>query len=323
MDQRMNIAGRRTGVEGVQRPRVVVLDIETAALDPTDQKGALDAMSGRVVCIGMLIDDQKAITEITLADEDERRLIDEFWRTIVRDDVVVGHNVLDFDLRFLRQRSWILGIQPSRTIDTRKYYTADVIDTLQLWTEWSGNKKGATLDALGLSLGCGGRTGSGANVAKMWAERDIDSIKTYCQEDVRTRVPCVLPADLPGAERNSVRCAAGASWTGWSGSRDPRRGGRMPRINKREPDTSEAMVSIRRDGTIGFDHNAVAAFSRRGIESASFIDERTGRSTGRWLTSAERRALEEKVLSAPRSGDIKDFGNFLRDRDKNSRAKEV
>jgi hypothetical protein len=87
----------------------------------------------------------------------------------------------------------------------------------------------------------------------------------------------------------------------------------MPRINKREPDTSEAMVSIRRDGTIGFDHNAVAAFSRRGIESASFIDERTGRSTGRWLTSAERRALGEKVLSAPRSGDIKDFGNFLRE----------
>lgn len=87
----------------------------------------------------------------------------------------------------------------------------------------------------------------------------------------------------------------------------------MPRINKREPDMSEAMVSIRRDGTIEFDRNAVDAFSRRGIETASFTHERTGRSTGRWLTSAERQALGEKVLSAPRPGDIKDFGNFLRE----------
>jgi hypothetical protein len=58
--------------------RTVVLDIETVSLDPTDEKGALDAMSGRVVCIGMLIDDQEGITEITLADQDERRLITEF-----------------------------------------------------------------------------------------------------------------------------------------------------------------------------------------------------------------------------------------------------
>jgi len=76
---------------------------------------------------------------------------------------------------------------------------------------------------------------------------------------------------------------------------------------------SEAMVSIRRDGTIRFDRNAVAAFSRRGIEYASFTDERTGRSTGRWLTSAERRALRQKVLSGPRLGDIKNFGDFLRE----------
>src|SRR5580698_8097300 len=86
----------------------------------------------------------------------------------------------------------------------------------------------------------------------------------------------------------------------------------MPRIDKREPEMSEAMVSIRRDGTIGFDRDAVAAFSRRGIETASFTDKRTGRSTGRWLTSAERRALGEKMRT-PRPGDIRHFGNFLRE----------
>ena len=87
----------------------------------------------------------------------------------------------------------------------------------------------------------------------------------------------------------------------------------MQRVDKCEPDMSEATVSIRKNGMLRFDRKAIAAFSRRGIETASFTDERTGRSTGRWLTSAERRALGEKVLSAPRSGDIKDFGNFLRE----------
>ena len=165
--------------------RTVVLDIETVALDPSDEKGALDAMTGRVVCVGMLIDDGREAKEITFAGEDEARIITGFWDALKPGDAVVGHNVLDFDIRFLQQRSWILGIQPSRTLDTRRYYTADVIDTLQLWTNWSGNKKGVTLDALGSALGCGRKTGEGARVAEWWAVRDIDSIKRYCGDDVR------------------------------------------------------------------------------------------------------------------------------------------
>jgi DNA polymerase elongation subunit (family B) len=186
MDRRTDIRDQRTVVDGVQRSRVVVVDIETVALDTNDDRGALDALTGRIVCIGMLIEDGQIVTEITLADEDERRLITEFWRNIAPSDVLVGHNILDFDLRFLRQRSWILGIEPTRKVDTRKYYSGDVIDTLQLWTNWSAHsRKGVTLDALGAALGCGAKTGKGTNVAKWWAERDLESIKAYCQQDAR------------------------------------------------------------------------------------------------------------------------------------------
>jgi len=187
------------GAQASEDRRTVVLDIETVALDPSNEKGALDAMTGRAVCISMLADDGKAAKEITLAGEDEARIIAGFWDALRPGDVVVGHNVLDFDIRFLQQRSWILGIQPNRTLDTRKYYTADVIDTLQLWTNWSGNKKGVTLDALGSALGCGRKTGEGANVAQWWAEHDIDSIKRYCQDDVRLayRVFCRLTYQEP------------------------------------------------------------------------------------------------------------------------------
>jgi len=187
------------GSQASEDRRTVVLDIETVALDPSDEKGALDAMTGRVVCVGMLIDDGREAKEITFAGEDEARIITGFWDALKPGDVVVGHNVLDFDIRFLQQRSWILGIQPSRTLDTRRYYTADVIDTLQLWTNWTGNKKGVTLDALGSVLGCGRKTGEGANVARWWAEHDIESIKKYCREDVQLtyRVFCRLTYQEP------------------------------------------------------------------------------------------------------------------------------
>jgi len=85
----------------------------------------------------------------------------------------------------------------------------------------------------------------------------------------------------------------------------------MPRINKREADMSQAMVSIRRSGMLRFDRKAIAVFSRRGIEFASFTNERTGRSTGRCLTPAEKRALGEKARPYPPAGEIKHFGDFL------------
>ena len=213
MNYTMKIA-ERAGDDGGRR--VVVIDIETATLDPGNDKGALNAMTGRVVCIGLLIDHAASITEIILADEDEHRLIADFWRIVAPGDVIVGHNVQEFDLRFLRQRSWILGAVPSRTIETRRYYTRDVIDTLQLWTEWSGNKKGVTLGALGAALGCGSKNSNGANVAKWWAERDLESIKSYCRDDVRLayRIFCRLtyrePKQLP-SDVQSVLTVPGES----------------------------------------------------------------------------------------------------------------
>ena len=112
--------------------RVVVLDIETVSLDVADLKGALDALSGRIVCAGLLFDEGDAISERVLLEEDESLLLSQIWSSLRPSDVIVGHNVLEFDLPFIKQRSWIRNIRPTRTLDMRKYYTVDVIDTMQL-----------------------------------------------------------------------------------------------------------------------------------------------------------------------------------------------
>lgn len=198
--------------DSVQR-RTVVVDIETVSLDATDDQGALNALRGCVVCIGVLVDDGIAVTATTFAGEDERGIIGNFWSVLKPNDLLVGHNVLDFDLPFLQQRSWILGIKPSSRLDTRRYYTKDVIDTLQLWTNWTGSKKGVTLDTLGSVLGCGRKTGEGAKVAQWWAERDIERIKKYCLDDARLayRVYCRLMYHEPKPDVSDEEQAVKAS----------------------------------------------------------------------------------------------------------------
>jgi len=89
MDRRTNIPEQAV-VEAVQPTRVVAVDIETVTLDPANDKGALDALSGRVVCVAMLIDDGNLVSELALAGEDERRMIGEFWRVLGASDVIVG-----------------------------------------------------------------------------------------------------------------------------------------------------------------------------------------------------------------------------------------
>src|ERR1019366_1436292 len=88
-------------LQSTQYRRTVVLDIETVSLDPNLAKGALDALTGRIVCVGMLIDDGKILHEIAIAGEDEAQILTEFWGTIHPTDVIVGHNVHDFDLPFV------------------------------------------------------------------------------------------------------------------------------------------------------------------------------------------------------------------------------
>jgi DNA polymerase elongation subunit (family B) len=189
---------RRQNPRCCDQGRTVVLDIETISLDDSDQKGALTATAGRIACICLLIADEHNIREVTLCQEDESQVLRDFWDELSPTDILVGHNILSFDIPFIRQRSWILGVRPSRDLDTRKYYTADVIDTLETWTNW-GNKKGATLEALGTALGCGGKSADGTKVEGWWADQNFEAIKSYCRDDVRLtyRVYCRLTYQEP------------------------------------------------------------------------------------------------------------------------------
>lgn len=164
--------------------RNVVIDIETVSLDPSDAKGALSAVTGRIVCICLLIDDGNEVQELALVGYDEADILNKFWKVIQPEDVFIGFNLLNFDLLFIRQRSWVLGVRPSRKLDLKRFYTTDLIDLMQLWTNW-GAQKFVSLGAVAEVLGCGAKNGQGSMVAQWWQEGKADEIAAYCSNDVR------------------------------------------------------------------------------------------------------------------------------------------
>ncbi len=144
--------------------RLVFLNIETVPTVNGDPDGALFALTGRVVCVAMAMDDGAAITESTFLDLDEKCILQDFWHAVRPSDCFCGHNIWSFDLPFIRQRSWVNGVRPSRRIDLRRVYTSEVLDTQQLFSNW-GATRYPKLDDLAQALGCGRKIGSGPDVS--------------------------------------------------------------------------------------------------------------------------------------------------------------
>ena len=84
------------------------------------------------MCVGYAVDDKPV--ECLYNDNDERTTLKEFWEVV--DSVssssgngqyadhqtqFIGHNLIDFDMRFIYQRSIVNGIKPSYEISFARY----------------------------------------------------------------------------------------------------------------------------------------------------------------------------------------------------------
>lgn len=158
-------------------------------------KTALDGSVGHVCCIGWAWDDGQAVSQWIerIADEKaalasvweslEQRLVDVPWRQ----PVVVGHNVINFDIRFLWQRAIILGIRmPTWFPRDPKPWGNDVFDTM---TAFAGQRGTIGLERLSLALGMDGKGDvDGSMIGDLWAKGEFEKITSYCRADVeRTR----------------------------------------------------------------------------------------------------------------------------------------
>lgn len=141
----------------------------------------LDGAFGRIACISYAFDDESPQT----LSGDEGKMLTDFWNVAKTASLFVGFNILDFDLRFIYQRSVILGVKPSVDLNFARYRREPIFDVMKEWSKWDNHY--VSLDTLAKALGLPtSKDGaiSGKNVAKAFEDGRIKEICEYCEKDV-------------------------------------------------------------------------------------------------------------------------------------------
>lgn len=100
-------------------------------------------------------------------------------------DLVIGHNIVGFDLTTIKMRAMVHGIiLPGKFKALKKYSDFPFYDTMQQLAGWDSSQwKG--LDWWCRRLGIEGKSNHGSNVYQMWKEGKQSEIDEYCRDDVR------------------------------------------------------------------------------------------------------------------------------------------
>jgi 3'-5' exonuclease len=175
---------------------------------------------GEVICIGWAVDDEPAQTLTRTLASPEAWLLGEFFGAVHRAIEAshkriprwVGHNVRDFDLRFLYQRSVVVGVRPPFALPHDARPGSDfVFDTMTAWAGWGGRVSlGRLCDALGLPAK-GSEIGEddmdGSRVWDLVQAGRLDDVADYCRGDVERvrllhqRLTFAAPQDVEAVPR--------------------------------------------------------------------------------------------------------------------------
>ena len=154
-------------------------------------KSSFDGGRGHICTIAWAKNDDEVKCFHAATLEDEKPLISAFFNDLDKyhSETLVGHNIIGFDIGFIRKRAIALGVQlPGAYKLPRdpKPWDKKIHDTMIMW---AGSGKTISMDDLCDILGIPGKEGfDGSMVAEAWANGEHATIAEYCQNDVaRTR----------------------------------------------------------------------------------------------------------------------------------------
>lgn len=141
------------------------------------EKAGLQALTGQIVLAGTLTE------HVQQYYGDEKTIIESVWETVKRGGRIIGFNIRGFDLAYLCQRSWCLGIPVPTTLREGRWWATSIIDLLEVWCCYDMSRmKGQNLDAVCRACGLGGKLADGKDFAKMWAKRPDEAMAYNAHE---------------------------------------------------------------------------------------------------------------------------------------------
>lgn len=166
-------------------------DKKPAAIAEAIARTSFDGAFGRICCVGWAWNDNPAVATLHFSGKEVERetLLTAFDRiqqeapprTIA--PTIVGHYVAGFDIRFIWQRAFVLGVPlPHWFPRDPKPWSREVQDTMVMW---AGSKGTISLDDLCQTLGVPGKGDvDGSMVADLWKQGEFARITDYCRDDV-------------------------------------------------------------------------------------------------------------------------------------------
>ncbi len=143
---------------------------------------SFDGAFGQIICIGYAIDDKP----VEVLQGEEKQILKDFWAIAKGANLFIGFNNMDFDLRFIYQRSTVNGVIPTKNLSFARYRSNPIYDIMWEWRKWA-REPSVSLDTLAKALGIPSSKGGaieGKNVWQAYKDGRIKDICDYCKRDV-------------------------------------------------------------------------------------------------------------------------------------------
>ncbi len=150
------------------------------------EQSAISGDFGRILCIGYAIENG-SLSVITGPEAD---ILKTWWTVADKADLFIGHNIMDFDLRFIFKRSIVHHIKPCArhlNLSFARYKNFPIYDTMREWEKWNPESF-IKLDTLAkvLNLESSKSDGiDGSQVFEFYKKGKLDAIYEYCKKDVK------------------------------------------------------------------------------------------------------------------------------------------
>lgn len=170
--------------EADKRLRDPVKIAEDLAAKETEwrKEAALSALTGQILCIGCI---DTLVTEVPFVLEGPEAVVLEDFFDLWGNTAWTfsGFSIKNFDLPYICQRAWILGVTVPRSLMEGRYFSSRFKDLQEIWMCFGRQSKGQSLDAVCRACGIGAKNGSGADFARLWVE-DKPKALEYVHNDL-------------------------------------------------------------------------------------------------------------------------------------------